>query len=178
VSRKVLIGPEYSLHEQRLLETFDGIARELDLELYDLDYRPSQKKITAYIQNPMTKKTVIEDCVKVDRAATEPLEADPTLPEDIVLEVSSPGVYRRLRTQKQLQDAVGQWVKIKLMSKADLEEEALKNLDLDQNRGVMKSVNDDGIEIEVNKNIALINFKNLKSINCDPDYSDIVKGEE
>jgi ribosome maturation factor RimP len=56
----------------------------------------------------------VDDCVKVSRALEEFLDEKPEVAERYVLEVSSPGVERPLRSRRDFQRYVGKEVAVKL----------------------------------------------------------------
>lgn len=103
---------------------FEKICNEvlinLGLNLYDLEYRPASKLLRIYIMNPSTKTALIDDCIKVDHALTPYFENETWIPENIVLEVSSPGVNRHLVTLDHFQMVRGQNITLTLNNELDL----------------------------------------------------------
>jgi ribosome maturation factor RimP len=154
--------------EQILYSEAEKVARSCGLELYDATYQPANKKLIIFIQDPKTKTAVIEDCVKVDKAfdlVCEQLEQH--LPDDFVLEVSSPGVYRHLKTAAHYQQAIDQIISLKLSSD-------IMNLGK-KIRATLKNItflSDDNfeLEIEVKGKRIKIESTNIKSAHCDPDF--------
>jgi ribosome maturation factor RimP len=65
---------------------------------------------------------VIDDCVAVDKALTPVFEETEWIPEDITLEVSSPGLYRPLRTKEHFEWVKGQEVQLHLKQKLDFDD--------------------------------------------------------
>ena len=58
----------------------------------------------------------INDCETVSRALSEKLDRDDPITQSYCLEVSSPGIERRLRKEKHFTDNIGRGVEIKLYS--------------------------------------------------------------
>ncbi|MDH4467478.1 MAG: hypothetical protein QE271_05415 [Bacteriovoracaceae bacterium] len=83
------------------------------LKLYDLEYQTGSALLRLFIINPETLTAEMPDCVRVDHALTEPLQAD-WIPEGITLEVSSPGIYRSLRTPWHFEMSVGRRIKLRV----------------------------------------------------------------
>ena len=67
------------------------------MRVYELDYLSGQSSLRLYIMNPESKTAVIEDCIKIDRALTPYIDQESWMPQELILEVSSPGLFRDLR---------------------------------------------------------------------------------
>ena len=92
----------------------EGIAESMQIELVDVEFKMSKNpSLTVYID---TEDGVdLDTCEKYHRAIDEPLdEFDFTLGAAYTLNVSSPGLDRPLKTQRDFDRALGQMVEIKL----------------------------------------------------------------
>ncbi len=101
-----------SLDELKSL--LNGIAESMNIELVDVEFKVSKNpSLTVYID---TEDGVdLNTCEKYHRAIDAPLdEFDFTLGSPYVLNVSSPGLDRPLKTQRDFDRALGQQVEIKL----------------------------------------------------------------
>ena len=101
-----------SMEELKTLLT--SIADEMDIELVDVEFKMSKTpSLTVYID---TEDGVdLNTCEKYHRAIDGPLdEFDFTLGAPYTLNVSSPGLDRPLKTQRDFDRAMGQEVEIKL----------------------------------------------------------------
>lgn len=103
--------------EQKLYELSQSVVTEAGYLLYDMEYIKGSKTLRVYIMNKETKTAVIEDCVAVDRAFSEPMEALDWIPDDIILEVSSPGMFRKIKTAEHFQLSTGERILVQLNSK-------------------------------------------------------------
>jgi ribosome maturation factor RimP len=92
--------------EQKFYDLSTKVVDNLGYKLYDLEYISSQALLRIYIMDPATSSALIEDCVKVDKAFDEHIDQS-WIPE-FTLEVSSPGMYRKIRCLEQLKMAVGE----------------------------------------------------------------------
>lgn len=124
--------------------------------------------------DPKTKSAVIEDCVKVDREFTPYCETEEWIPEDFVLEVSSPGVYRELRNPRHFELSQGEMISCKLVMPLVSDELAgqlqVLNYKTTQSlRGKLVSCSQEGIEIEVGEKKLFLAYSRLKKVNLDPD---------
>jgi len=101
----------------------------------------------------------IDQCTKAARSIDYLLEESDILPESSVVEVSSPGVKRPLRTDEHLNSAVGKKVVIKLFSR--------KNV-----KGVLLSFSDDEIVLQQegkDENPSISRLQ-IDSINLNPEF--------
>ena len=92
--------------EKKFYHMCEPVVQEAGYRLYDMEYVPTSKVLRLYIQDPRTGSAVIDDCVKVDHALSPAFETETWIPEDVVLEVSSPGVYRHLSTLEHFKTSI------------------------------------------------------------------------
>jgi ribosome maturation factor RimP len=159
--------------EGRLYELCNPVVIENGLELYDLQYNVSQSNLVLFIQNPVTATVLIEDCIKIDRALGPLIEAAEWIPNNFVLEVSSPGVNRLLRFQEHFVKAINSHILLQLHHKLNQEDcpsLPKKYWNLKKIRGVLLSVEADKITLSLDSDFSVeINCKNIKKANLDPD---------
>ncbi len=99
--------------EQKFYEACEGVVRECGYLLYDFEYLGAQKVLRIFIMDEESSSAVIDDCVKVDRALSPVFEENDWIPEDITLEVSSPGIYRKLKTKQHYDWSLGRRIQVK-----------------------------------------------------------------
>lgn len=121
----------------RLLEpAIEGLGYELcDLEA-KLGGRDGVLRV--FIDKP--EGIVLEDCEKVSRQISAILDLEDPLPGQYALEVSSPGLDRRLSKPAHFERFLGEVVKIKLRMPLD----GRRNY-----RGTLRAANEENIEVEV-----------------------------
>lgn len=122
---------------QRLLEP--AIER-LGYEISDIEMKLGGRDgvLRVFIDRPEGIK--LEDCEVVSRQVSALLDVEDPLPGHYVLEVSSPGLDRRLTKPAHYQRFLGEEVKVKLRLPLD----GRRNF-----RGVLKAATDDKFELEV-----------------------------
>ena len=165
------VGTELKLYELSM----NIVEKECGYKLYDLEYVPGSSTLRVFIMDPKTKTAVIEDCVKVDRGFTPYCETENWIPDDFVLEVSSPGMYRELKTKEHFDLAQGEFILLSLSTEqleaADKEElkrfEALTSLRL---RGKLLQFSDEKVTLEIGNEEIEVKFKNIKKVNMDPAF--------
>ena len=112
----VVIGPlanqACTEEEERFYHLCKSIALEHSLEIYDLDYLKGNAIIRVYIVNPLTGTATIDDCVLVNRSLGVVWEKEDWLPSCTTLEISSPGIYRRLSRRCHFMKALGKSIAV------------------------------------------------------------------
>jgi ribosome maturation factor RimP len=162
--------------EKKFFLLCEPVVQEAGYRLYDLEYVASQKLVRLFIQNPHTGTALIEDCVKVDNALSIPFENEDWIPAEVVLEVSSPGVFRHLNSLEHFKLSLGEIIAVTISGVIPEEQlvGAPKGLKGEKKfRGKLLEVNEEKIVVEI-KNFKLsLDYKQIKKANLDPDLSSI-----
>jgi ribosome maturation factor RimP len=162
--------------EKKFLHMCEPVVQEAGYRLYDLEYVVGQKLLRLYIEDPRTGSALIEDCVKVDKALSPAFETETWIPEDVVLEVSSPGVYRHLSSLEHFKTSIGEIIAAVIMGQLTDEQTsgAPKGIKGEKKfRGKLLEANSDDFVMEVNHFPLRITYKQLKKANLDPDLKSV-----
>ena len=118
------------------------IVDEQNLELVDMEFLKGGKNwfLRIYIDKP--GGIDIEECALISEKVSEALDAiDPDpIPQAYVLEVSSPGAERPLKTEADMQNAIGKYVHLSFYQAIDGEKFY---------EGTLKEVNDDSVVLTI-----------------------------
>ena len=118
------------------------IVDEQNLELVDMEFLKEGKNwfLRIYIDKP--GGIDIEECVLISEKVSEALDAiDPDpIPQAYFLEVSSPGAERPLKTEADMQNAIGKYVHLSFYQAIDGEKFY---------EGTLKEVNDDYVVLTI-----------------------------
>ncbi len=103
-------------YEEKATELILPIVEQNGFELVDVEYvkEGSDNYLRAYIDKP--GGIMIEDCEIVSRAFSDLLDEKDFISESYILEVSSPGLGRPFRKDKDFQRNIGEEVEFKLFS--------------------------------------------------------------
>lgn len=95
------------------------ILKDYELELVDVEFVKEGKNwfLRVYIDSP--NGVDIEDCGKVSERLSEQLDANDPIEFPYFLEVSSPGVERPLKKEKDFERAIGKQVHVKTYEPID-----------------------------------------------------------
>ena len=125
-------------------------------ELYDVIYLKEGKNYILRIVIDKPEGITLEDFEKVNNEITDMIDEANYIKEQYFFEVSSPGLERVLRKEWQLKKYIGEEVEIRLFKK---DENNFKQYD-----GILKSVENEYLEIEQEEKIYKIDRKNISQV--------------
>lgn len=145
-----------------LLETIDQlvrpIAEELNYEIYHIEYVKENGEYYLRIYIDKDGGIALSDCEALSRRVSDVMDEKDPIKEAYFLEVSSPGLNRRLFTDDHYVKFIGREVLVRLT----------KALDGNKNfKGILKEVNEDNIIIETNEQKTTIPKDKIKSTNLE-----------
>ena len=127
-----------------------------------------------YIYDQKTDSAVIEDCIKVDKALSPYIEDLDWMPENLVLQVSSPGIDRFLKTKEHFERAIG--LKVKLVLGLRLHGDEFPGIpkSLKGEKKVvakLESLDNDGLNLLYRDQFAFfISYNDVRKANLEPDF--------
>jgi ribosome maturation factor RimP len=105
----------YSKLELKILEISRPVAEENGCYIYDIEYVKEGKTRTLRIlADKEDGRISLDECEAINRRISELLDVSDPIPENYMLEVSSPGIERRLRTPEHFNKYIGEIVDIGL----------------------------------------------------------------
>lgn len=141
--------------ESRTIELIQPIIEQCGVELWDVDYLKEGKEfyLRVYIDKP--EGVGVLDCEAVSRAFNEILDREDYIDNEYIFEVSSPGLTRPLKKERDFERSIGRTVDVKLYTAADGTKEYT---------GDLKSFTADEITITVGDEEKTIERKNISGI--------------
>ncbi len=105
--------------EKAVLELTEELAEKQGVYVVDVSYKKEngERFLRFFLDKP--GGVGIDDCEAFSRAAETLLDEKDLIPEAYLLEVSSPGVDRKLRTEREFLWYLGREVEVKLYRAAD-----------------------------------------------------------
>lgn len=142
--------------ELKLLTFFEKELLPIGYQVVDLDCRQSATTLLRVFIETLTEghQVSIEDCVKVSRHLDPILEAGQLFDGSYELEVSSPGLDRRLRKSTDFEKVTGKELKVVLT-------ESIPGVGA-QLRGHLLRVLPGQLEMKVSGKEVLVNFNKIK----------------
>ena len=127
-------------YEEKAEKLIAPIIEENQFELVDMEYvkEGSNWYLRAYIDKP--GGITIEDCEGVSRAFSEVLDKEDYIENSYILEVSSPGLSRPLKKERDYERSIGKNVEVRTYQWIDRQKEFV---------GMLKSYDQNTITIEI-----------------------------
>jgi ribosome maturation factor RimP len=141
-----------SLITERLVALVEPLLARLGYELVDLEYVPARGRGTLRIFIDRPAGIGLDDCERVSREVAAQLDVEDPIPTGYLLEVSSPGEDRVLRTRAHFDRFVGSRVLVELVA---------PRAGRRRYTGVLRSVTDEGIALEVDQQEVSVPFREL-----------------
>lgn len=132
--------------EKAIKEAIEPIVNGLNYKLYDVIYEKEagENYLRIFIDNDSTIS--INDCEIVNNAITDLLDEKDFIKNQYVLEVSSPGLERRIRNDEQLNSCIGEKVDAKLLKKIQY-----VNKNIEDNTNIKNEINKSNKRDKTNK---------------------------
>lgn len=103
------------IYVKRTEEYLEKLQKEIDFELVDVEFvkEASQYYLRVYCDMDKEGGISIDDCVEISRNISAWLDKEDFIPEEYILEVSSPGLGRTLKKDKDFKRELGKEVELK-----------------------------------------------------------------
>ena len=127
-------------YEKRAEELLAPIVELNGFELVDVEYVKEAGcwYLRGYIDKP--GGITVDDCEEVSRALSDLLDEEDFISENYILEVSSPGLDRPLKKEKDFARSIGKDVEVKLFKAINKEKEFV---------GILKAYDEDTVTLEM-----------------------------
>jgi ribosome maturation factor RimP len=134
-------------YEERTERLLLPMVEENSFELVDVEY--VKEAGTYYLRIYLDKPggITIDDCELISRALSDELDKEDYIDESYILEVSSPGLGRQLKKDKDFQRSLGEEVEVKLF-KPLIFIENQKEVKIKELCGILKDFNDTILVVE------------------------------
>jgi ribosome maturation factor RimP len=107
-------------HDSRIEEAIQPVLHDHGLELVDLDWRPHRPRAALRVFVDKRGGVAVGDCQRVSREIGDVLDVSGLISQAYDLEVSSPGLDRQLRKEREYRWAVGKLVRCWLAGGAEI----------------------------------------------------------
>lgn len=156
--------------EEKIEALIGETIKDLGYELYDVIYEKEAKDYYLRIFIDTPKGISLDDCEKVNDAINPILDEANYIKDQYFLEVSSPGVERRLRKDRHFEASIRKEVEVSLYSSIILKQEEITEKKKKSNTtknisGILKSFDEKNITLELEQNEdVIIERKNISNI--------------
>lgn len=132
------------------LEVGDGVAEKMNMTVVDAQYKSEDGKKILRLFVDKDGGTGIDDCEAFSREFEKKFDELDPIENEYVLEVSSPGLERKLKTEREFRHYLGREVDVKLYKATDGKKEF---------SGILKDYKNGEAEIESGGKVFYINTK-------------------
>jgi ribosome maturation factor RimP len=145
---------------ERVQTIIDPILSQEGLELVDIEYRRESKGWVLRLYLDKEGGITLDDCTRMSQEVGRNLDIEDFIQASYTLEVSSPGLTRSLKTQKDFIKNLHRWVKVKTFDPIDHR----RNF-----KGKLMGIFENKIDIESDGGIFEIPLNNVAKANLEID---------
>ena len=154
--------PKREVIEQRTEALLAPILEETGYDLWDVQYVSENKEYYLRVYIDKEGGITIDDCVDVSRKLSDALDADEFIDDAYTLEVSSPGLGRRLVKDREFDRSIGRDVDVRFYKSIDGTKELT---------GKLISYDKDTVTIEPdNGDLRTISRSNIATVKLSVDF--------
>lgn len=141
-------------YEERTEKLLLPMIERNGFELVDVEYvkEAGSYYLRAYLDKP--GGITIDDCELISRELSDELDKEDFIDESYILEVSSPGLGRQLKKDKDFKRSLGEEVEVKLYKAAVFQENG-KEVKGKELAGILKDFNETALFLEISENEVL-----------------------
>lgn len=145
----------------RTEELAQPIIEENDFELVDVEYVKEGANWYLRVYADKEGGITIDDCVLISRALEQKLDEEDFIKDPYILEVSSPGLGRQLRKEKDFQRSLGEKVECRLYKALDGQKEF---------GGVLKDFTEETVTLAADSGDIVIDRSDIAAIRLAIDF--------
>lgn len=147
--------------KERVKTLIDPILFEQGLELVEMEYRRESRGWVLRIYIDKEGGVTLDDCTRVSQEVGRLLDVEDFITNPYILEVSSPGLTRPLKTERDFRKVKHQWVRVRTFEPI---------MERREFKGKLLEVSDQGIEIEMEGKRIPIPFSKIGKANLEIDF--------
>lgn len=152
---------EYEFRTEQLITP---LVEKNNFELVDVEY--VKEGANWYLRAYIDKEggITVDDCEVISRELSDLLDREDFIPEAYILEVSSPGLGRQLKKEKDFQRSIGEEVEVKLYKAVELFDEKEKKVKVKELFGFLKTFDDETITLDFDEAELVLQRKDIAII--------------
>jgi ribosome maturation factor RimP len=141
----------------------EPVLDEMDFELVDVEYLSEHGRWVLRIYVDKEGGITVNDCARVSREIGDLIDVKDIFEHDYVLEVSSPGLNRTLKKEKDFLQAMGKKIKIKMGMPVDGRKIFT---------GYLRGFGDGTLLLDVDKRMFALSLRDVKKANMVYEFGD------
>ncbi len=161
ISRGIGVANTTSVLVREISQLIEPILDEMEVELVDIEYLSHHGRWTVRIYVDKEGGITLDDCARVSREIDEIIDVKDIIRHAYILEVSSPGLNRPLKKEKDFQRAVGK----KIKTRVSVPLEGRRNF-----TGYLKDFRNGILYLEVENNLVSLSWRDVEKANLVYDF--------
>ncbi len=146
----------------RVWDLVEPLVANEGLEVVDIDYqREGRGMVLRFYLDRVDGGVTLDELTPMSRLLGDVVEAHDVIPGRYTLEVSSPGINRRLRRPKHFRAFLGKKVRVRTVEPTGGRRSFL---------GSLSTVGDEGIEVEVDEGLRFFRFDEIAQANYEHEF--------
>jgi len=141
---------------QQVEQLAEALVASEGMELVDLEYRLQGRRWMLRLFVDKDGGVTLDDCANISRELGDLLDVKDVIPQAYVLEVSSPGLNRRLRKKEDFSRFAGQKVRLRLVAPIDGRKKIV---------GELEGVEDESVVVEAPEGRFSVALKDIAKAN-------------
>ena len=133
--------------KRKITELAVSVATQYAFEIVDVEFGGSSRKLLIRIFIDKENGVTLDDCGRFSRAVSALLDVEDPVPMAYVLEVSSPGLDRPLKSLKDFQRSIGKLVRIITKTRIDEQNVFTGRLTRVEGENIILSFDDKEIDV-------------------------------
>ena len=146
---------------RKVTELVSPVLDEMGFELVDIEYLSQYGRWVLRIYADKEGGITLDECARVSREVGNLLDVKDIIPNEYVLEVSSPGLNRPLKKEKDFERAIGKNVKIKMVAPINGRRRFT---------GDLKKVVQGTVYLEIDNDLFALSWKDIEKANLVYDF--------
>lgn len=154
----------------RVWQIAEPLVTEYGMEIVDIDYRREGRgNVLRFYLDREAGGVTLDELTAMSRRLGALIDVNDVVPGRYLLEVSSPGINRRLRQPGHFQRYVGKRVRVRTVERCDGRRSFV---------GSLRAVQEGGIVIAAGDGELFIRFDNIAQANYEPDFATAPPGRQ
>jgi len=135
--------------EVKLVNLLSSPINKVGYDLIDLKYNKheSQQIIQLFIDSP--NGVGIDDCASIHQVVQKVMDSENPISKAYAIEVSSPGIFRKLKTTEHYKTFTGQRINVRLQQKIQGIKNAVGKLEACTEEGILLKLETSGTELVI-----------------------------
>jgi len=157
---------------KKIADIVGPILAAKNFDLVDIENKPSQEGSILTIYIDKDGGVTLKDCEDVSIVLSAVLDTYDFINEHYILEVSSPGMYRELKKEKEFKRYLGHRIKVKLYEPVETSSLGKQKVFIGKLDGFSNNI----LKIVLDNNeVVNIDIKSVAKVNLEPDITELLK---